>query len=191
MRRRVQSYRSPRECFALVRYTADGTTDWAFGTAGLSLECFDAGSDSRPKSLALQADGKLVAAGTQFGGGGILVARYDSAGRLDTGFGAGGSVTSAAVGLAAAEAGAAVIQPADGKIVVGGGSGEPDSDFALVRYDASGALDESFGTGGKVVTDLGALEYLTALELQPDGKIVAAGYSFVPFGSGSFALVRL
>jgi uncharacterized delta-60 repeat protein len=63
----------------------------------------------------------------------------------------------------------------------------PDGDFALVRYDADGDLDSTFGSGGKVLTDFGRDETASAgLALQPDGKIVAAGSS----GYHAFALAR-
>ena len=75
-----------------------------------------------------------------------------ASGMLDTTFGSGGKVITA-VGL---EDGATsmVIQP-DGKIIVAGGSGTIENlDFALVRYNTDGSLDNSFGTGGKVLFSL-------------------------------------
>jgi len=81
---------------------------------------------------------------------------------------------------------AMAIQP-DGKIVVAGAS---NSAFALVRYNTDGSLDSTFGSGGKVLTPIGGgNEGATAVAIQPDGKIVAAGYS----NNGTnvvFALVR-
>ncbi len=54
---------------------------------------------------------------------------------------------------------------------------------------APGDLDPTFGSGGKVTTDFGRSEFASALVLQPDGKIVVAGQSFVlGTGSDSFAL---
>jgi uncharacterized delta-60 repeat protein len=62
---------------------------------------------------------------------------------------------------------------AAGQAFTGSGS---SWDFALARYRASGALDKSFGAGGKVTTDFaGGGDTLAALALQPDGKLVAAG----------------
>src|SRR5437867_3015943 len=58
---------------------------------------------------------------------------------------------------------------ADGKIVVVGTSG---NDFAIARYNADGTLDTTFGSGGKITTDLGATEGAFAVIIQPDGKIV-------------------
>ena len=110
-------------------------------------------------------------------------------GDLDTTFGTGGKVTTA-IGSDTDQALSVAIQ-SDGKIVAAGNSNNGnDYDFALVRYDANGSLDTSFGTGGKVTTDFGsANDFARSVAIQSDGKIVVAGYS----NNGSnddFALVR-
>jgi uncharacterized delta-60 repeat protein len=67
----------------------------------------------------------------------------------------------------------------DGKIVISAGASNPATgmrDYALARLRADGTLDASFGTGGKVITDFGADDAPFRLLIQPDGKIVAAGY---------------
>jgi len=81
---------------------------------------------------------------------------------------------------------ALAVQP-DGKIVMTGFSNNgSNADFALVRYTSSGALDPTFGSGGKVITPVGSGDDSgEAVALQSDGKIVVAGYS-----NGDFALVR-
>ena len=67
----------------------------------------------------------------------------------------------------------------DGKLVVGGRTGEyPFFNFGVARYSGDGQLDQSFGTGGKVATDLGSTDDGYALALQGDGKIVLAGIAF-------------
>ena len=92
---------------------------------------------------------------------------------LDSGFGAGGLVTTNLGGSVDTQAGGFVVQP-DGKIVVASRL-SLGTDFILARYTSDGALDASFGAGGIVTTDLGALDIPKALLFQPDGKIVAAG----------------
>ena len=70
------------------------------------------------------------------------------------------------------------LQP-DGKLVVAGyGGGASDYDFVLARYLPDGSLDTGFGTGGKVITDFGFSESAHSITLQPDGKLVVAGYSY-------------
>ena len=69
-----------------------------------------------------------------------------------------------------------------------------DTDFALVRYDSAGVPDQTFGTGGTVLTEFaGGIDQAYALARQADGKIVAAGYASRTSASGGdteFALAR-
>ena len=111
-------------------------------------------------------------------------------GVLDPSFGAGGKVTTA-IGAGSDDAEALALQP-DGKIVVAGTSSGAfnNLDFAVARYNPNGSLDPTFGAGGKVTTAIGtANDGVRGVVLQPDGKIVAAGFS-VGGGSLDFALVR-
>ena len=173
--------------FALTRFEADGRLDRSFGRGGTVATRF--GKGSAAKALVLQPDGKLVAAGFSGPAGSrrFALARYDASGRLDPSFGSGGTVTTA-IGRDAV-AYAAVLQP-DGKLVAAGFSGLGKSRrFALARYDASGRLDPSFGSGGTVTTAIGRDAVAYAAVLQPDGKLVAAGSADLRPGS-AFALAR-
>jgi uncharacterized delta-60 repeat protein len=64
--------------------------------------------------------------------------------------------------------------------------------LSLVRHSAGapGTLDPTFGTGGRVMSEFGALEAATALIVQPDGKLVVAGFSITDGGNSQFLLVR-
>ncbi len=180
------------EHFALARYLPDGTLDATFGIGGKVITDF--GGPSGASALALQADGKIVVAGTRFGGFcpspvlDFAVARYLPNGQLDASFGSQGKVTTDFGGTCDV-ASALAVQP-DGKIVVAGThhlSGSTSSDFALARYNPDGSLDATFGDGGKVTTHFsGAFDSGSGVAVQADGKIVAAGYS----GSNDFALAR-
>jgi uncharacterized delta-60 repeat protein len=114
-------------------------------------------------------------------------------GDLDPTSGLGGTVITDFDFLA--EAFALVLQP-DGKLVAAGDSCMVEDcrricDFALARYLPDGRLDPTFGVGGQVTTDFGGSDTASALILQPDGKLVAAGSSVDPSnGSGDFALAR-
>ena len=82
---------------------------------------------------------------------------------------------------------------ADGKIVAAGHAFVSTNDFALVRYNADGTLDASFGIAGKVTTDFGNRDIAFAVATQADGQIVAAGSSEVTVSNrdfGAFALAR-
>jgi len=79
----------------------------------------------------------------------------------------------------------------DGKIVAGGRTGDyPAFDLALVRYTSLGALDASFGAGGKVTTNLGNQEQGYAVALDAKGKIVLAGISFANGHDFDMAVAR-
>jgi len=175
--------------FALARYNPDGSLDSSFGLGGKVST--DWGGDDAIFSVALQPDGKIVAAGDSLTSrADFVLARYSPGGSLDSSFGAGGKVTTDFGGVGG-RANAVILQP-DGKIVAAGLSAYATNPaaFALARYNTDGSLDSSFGTGGKVTTSFGGLygDLANALVLQPDGKIVAAGTDEAT--SWDFALAR-
>lgn len=167
--------------FALARYNADGSLDRNFSGDGKLMVDFGGGRDDFAADVAVQADGKILVAGTVHTGlvTEFALARYHSNGTLDTGFGVNGLVTSK-VGSSSATAASLVIQ-SDGRIVVGGTASTGDSDFALVRYNSNGTLDTSFNGSGIQLTDTPFADkanVLNSILLQPDGRIVAAGYTY-------------
>jgi uncharacterized delta-60 repeat protein len=170
--------------FALARYNPDGSLDTSFGSSGQVTTDF--GTTDLASGVALQADGKIVVAGSS--GGNFALARYHADGSLDSSFGSGGKVTTSS-GSAAV-----VALQTDGKILVAGRSVGAGDDFALLRYNADGSLDSSFGSGGKVATDFGSGESASGLALQADGRIVVVGSRsanpFIPALVPSFALAR-
>ena len=102
---------------------------------------------------------------------------------LDSSFGGDGRVTTDFAGMDFV--GDLAIQ-ADGKVVAVGSAGSSFSsrDFAVARYTSSGDLDDTFSGDGLVVTDLPGTSFASAVEVQSDGKIVAAG------SGGGAAVVR-
>ena len=181
--------------FALVRYNTDGSPDAGFGTNGIVTTDVPTGRDDSAFAVGIQADGKIVVAGPTANVSlfDFALVRYNSDGTLDTSFGAGGVVTTDVTIGEGDFALALSIQP-DGKIVVGGPTfNGANDDFALVRYNANGSLDTSFGSGGIVKTDVtaGQNDDAYALAIQSDGKIVAGGYSNnLNTNMANFALVR-
>ena len=136
--------------------------------------------------MAVQPDGKIVAVGRSYyySGSDIVLARYNTDGSLDAGFGAGGKVTTNISTYS--EAFALAVQP-DGRILVAGYGGYATSDFALIRYTAQGILDGSFGVGGVALTDFGGTQDIAyTLSVLTDGKILVAG-TVTP---GGLVLVR-
>jgi uncharacterized delta-60 repeat protein len=173
--------------FALTRYNTDGSLDAGFGTGGIVTSDLGSGLDIA-RSVVIQSDGKIVAAGDVNGGTRIALVRYNTDGSFDAGFGTGGVVVTD-IGTVHNEAYSIALQ-SDGKIVLAGFSGNgADYDFALARYNTDGSLDPGFGTAGIVTTAIGTghdLAYCVAI--QPDGKIVAAG--FTAASGNKYALVR-
>lgn len=167
------------ERFAIVRYNTNGTLDASFGSGGKQIIVYGAG-DGELESLAIQTDGKIVIAGHYDNGGDrdIYVGRINQFG-MDNSFGTNGNVTYD-FGSGDDEVWTLALQN-DGKIVVAGNvSNGSDKDFGLLRYDASGVLDNTFGTAGAVITELGANidDYPLQAIMQPDNKILVAGVQF-------------
>jgi uncharacterized delta-60 repeat protein len=188
----IASLRSDYD-FALVRYTTAGGLDTTFGGDGVVTTPIGSRADYA-KAVAIQADGKIVAAGYGFiasvtAGNDFALARYTSGGALDTTLGGDGIVTTR-IGSSHDVAESVAIQPG-GKIVLAGHSIIGSSrDFALARYTSGGALDSTFGGDGIVITRIGSShDAAEAVAIQPDGKIVVAGLSTIG-SSRDFALAR-
>jgi uncharacterized delta-60 repeat protein len=185
--------------FKVVRYNTNGSLDRSFGSGGIVTTTFPEGSYA--SDVALQADGKIIAAGTVFtafdpgeqSNTDFALARYNADGTPDTTFGAGGQVSTDFDGLED-DAFSVLIQP-DGKIIAVGSANDPASfyDFAAVRYLSNGTIDTTFGVGGKVQTDFGDQNFDRARSaaLQADGRIVAAGFAISQNGGvQNFAVAR-
>ncbi|HEX8370596.1 MAG TPA: FG-GAP-like repeat-containing protein, partial [Pyrinomonadaceae bacterium] len=177
--------------FVILRFNADGSLDSSFADGGVFRYAFSPVTD-RLYGIALQPDGKIVAAGQAYlgvvngsGDTAFAVLRLNPDGTFDGTFGNNGIVTTNFF-TSLDQATEVAIQP-DGKIVAsgwvtqGGDNNGVAYDFALVRYNPNGSLDASFGNGGIVFTDFnGRGDLAQTSVLQPDGKIVLAGWVTVP-----------
>lgn len=158
----------------------------------------DFGGKDAAFALARQPDGRIVVVGQS--GSDIAVARYNPEFTLDNTFGTGGKVLT---DLGGSEAAYAVAVQPDGGIVVAGKTSRvippdpnPQADVAVVRYNANGQLDPTFGTGGRVVLGFGAPEgpaedEARGVAVQPGGQIVIVGKSDGPGGATGWLLTRL
>jgi len=168
---------------AIVRYNPDGTPDSTFNGNGI-LIIPGVNIDLNFYAVAIQADGKIVAggyAGISPSTNNFMIARFLTDGAPDSTFGVNGMLVSP-FGTQGSEVTSLLIQP-DGKIIAGGYSLNGNSDeFALARFDAAGNPDNSFGTAGKTNTVFGTNDGIYAMALQTDGKIVAAGTTFMTGG---------
>jgi uncharacterized delta-60 repeat protein len=186
---------------AVPAAAAPSDLDPSFGDGGFVLTEFASPavvepSHARASAIGVQADGKLVAAGSfndQFGNnGGFALARYTAGGAPDGTFGADGRVITGFPGFTNVQGQAMTLLP-DGGIVVGGTalSYATGDVFALARYTADGVLDPSFGSGGRVAEWLGNYTQggVKALARQTDGKLVAVG-TFDVAGSEAIGVAR-
>ena len=187
--------------FAVARYNSDGSLDTSFDGDGKLTTDFS-GLDDVATGLVLQPNGRIIvvgyadSVGDAFGNNrDFALVRYNSNGSLDTTFDGDGKLTTdfPALGVFGEEFGYAIALQSDGKIVVAGitiNITRDDYDFALARYNTSGTLDTSFDDNGRVSTDfIAAADTATSVVIQPDGKIVVAGYTDA-LGTKDFALVR-
>ena len=163
--------------FCLARYLASGALDMSLNSTGTVITTIGSGNDVA-RGVALQPDGKIVLAGYCSNGtsSDFCLARYLPSGTLDVSFNGSGTVITP-IGVGDDYAISLALQP-DGKIIVAGVcSNGANSDFCLARYLANGTFDTSFNSTGKVITPIGSSDdYGYSVALQPDGKIVVAGY---------------
>jgi len=164
--------------FFTVQTIADaaGVVDRTFGTDGTATTVV--GSNLQPKKVKIQADGKILALGTIGSGAAqnTVLARYNSDGTLDTGFGSGGIVI-AALSTDTESANDLAFQ-SDGKIIVVGNFYSPETqstDFFAARFNQNGALDTSFGNEGIATVNQSSTDNFNAVAVQPDNKIIAVG----------------
>jgi uncharacterized delta-60 repeat protein len=184
--------------FELVRYNPNGSLDSSFGNGGIVTTTFPQGSYAF--DVALQPDGKIIAAGTVFvdfdpgeqSDTDFALARYNPDGTPDATFGNGGQVSTDFVGFE--DDAFSVLIQSDGKIVAVGSANDPATfyDFAAARYLSNGTIDTTFGVGGRVRTDFGdqGFDRARSAALQPDGRIVAAGFETHNGGLQNFAVAR-
>jgi uncharacterized delta-60 repeat protein len=185
--------------FKVARYNPDGSLDTSFGDGGIVTTIFPEGSYAF--DVGLQADGKIIAAGTVFvdfnpgesSNTDFALARYNPDGTPDATFGDAGQVSTDFLGLE--DDAFSILIQSDGKIVAVGSANDPATfyDFAAVRYLSNGTLDTTFGVAGKVHSDFGDQNFDRARSaaLQPDGRIVAAGFAISQNGGvQNFAVAR-
>ena len=172
-----------------------GTLDPTFGNGGVVTTSFPNGSAGVGSFE--QSNGDIVAvAQVDFvngAGTGIGLVRYTSTGALDNTFGTDGITNTSFAGFIFTPFGFAV--QTNGDILVAGEaiSSAGGIEFGLARYTSNGILDPTFGNGGLVTTLVGTrVDVPTAMLLQPNGKIVMAGFEVAQEGiaPGKMSMVR-
>jgi uncharacterized delta-60 repeat protein len=195
--------------YALVRYNSDGSLDNSFSGDGiLNVNIFNqpdlgVGFSQAPErcSVSLQADGKILLAGNSYNessGEDFALVRYNADGSLDSSFNGDGMLTTdIGPNRLNGDSLKSMTLQADGKILLAGTSEEPgtyETAFTLVRYNSDGSLDNTFSGDGILTTSIGAYidysDYAESVAVQPDGKILLAGWVDNSGYSSNFALVR-
>ncbi len=167
----------------LLRYESNGSLDATFGVGGSVLADFGGAIGQILNAVAIADDGKIVTVGNSkqitsgFNG---TVARFDRDGSIDATFATGGAMILRQFGNVSGLGGVAVQH--DGRIVVGGGgTADPQSPLntgMVLRFNADGSSDATFGTGGLVfvpVAPSGTQSGLDGIKIDRCGRIVAAG----------------
>ena len=177
--------------FSLICLDANGKLDETFNGGGKAT--FDLGGYDVGNSVTVQADGMILVAGyttdnnnaSQFS-----VIRLDTNGQLDTSFGIGGKLL---VNIGGIEDIGTSVTVHDGKILIAGTSyNGHDNDFAIIRLNSDGTLDNTFSLNGKATFDLGGgnNDAVSSVTVQADGKILITGTSFNG-SNDDFSLIRL
>ena len=175
--------------FLLIRFLPDGTYDHSFGQFGIVVTSLPGASMEEAYTVAVQPDGKILVAGVSvLGNHDLAMVRYLPNGNVDTSFGANGVVT-----VDDAEAHEVLLQP-DGKILVAGftQSTTTANDVAVFRFHADGSPDLTFGVNGLATVPANPTDddAAFAMALQPDGKIVTAGYTYTQLTYADNLIVR-
>lgn len=182
--------------FALVRYNPNGSLDTSFGVGGKVRTSFSEVGSAYANSIVIQPDGRIIAVGSEtnydYGNADLALARYNSDGSLDNSFDSDGLVTT---DLGRSESANSIALQGDGRIVLAGETRSyvvgDQSDFVVARYNANGSIDGSFGTNGSVTTSFLNADVASAVAIQADGKIVAAGHGYTEYYVNSdLALAR-
>jgi uncharacterized delta-60 repeat protein len=190
--------------FVMVRYNTDGSPDQTFGTGGI-VTTFEA-NPSGPFAVALEANGDIVVAGSatdpNTGNEDFALAEYlpgtsspifrsgpafleprglqSGSGSLNPNFGTGGVVSS---NFGGNDLATGIATQADGKIVAVANDYSADfstSQLAVARYNTDGSLDQNFGSGGFVLTAIGASDFYGSAVIQRNGKIDVAAVEVDP-----------
>lgn len=171
----------------MIRYLSNGSLDTSFGTAGVVHNTFPASVSIPIRAFKILSDGRVMVASTDISST-LRLARFTSAGALDTSFGTGGVASAPGFGNTTD----IEVQP-DGKIIVAGVTATGYKDFAVARFNSTGSLDTTFDSDGVAEIAFGPYDDVPFdVAVQPDGKILIAGLKeIVHLGDSDFAVARL
>jgi uncharacterized delta-60 repeat protein len=175
--------------FIAARFDTSGKFDLSFGDKGVRVT--DAGSETDVlSSVAIQANGKIVAGG-QTSRGGInqfAMIRYDKDGTIDSSYGSQGLVITNFGGACNINS---IALQTDNKVVAAGTfNNGSTTDFAIARYLKNGALDTTFNENGEVTSNFGNSDNAISVAIDTTGKIIVGGYYTDPSDNSHFEIAR-
>ena len=171
----------------VARLLPDGTRDNGFGVTG--TQTLEYGGDDGLQDVLVQPDLKIVTVGQGGAGNDLVVTRLIATGLPDAAFNGSGSVP---FDFGAIETGQAVVRQPDGKILAAGNTSASQQAPVVVRLNANGTPDTSFDGDGRLTVQGPPGNSMKDMVLQPDGKIVLAGFISSDFGGGGdFRVTRL
>ncbi len=163
----------------IVRLKNNGTVDPTFHSTGRLM--VDMGGTDAARAVVSLNDGSVLVAGDATAGG--YVAHYTNAGLPNTGWDGDGRRTALPMIVRS------LVAQADGSVYVGGSTPSSPADWRIMRLNADGSTDTAFGGTDGLTIDVGGHDAVTAMVLQPDGKVVATGFGKGAAGHGQ-TLVR-
>ena len=185
----IDTLKSEDEDFILIRLNQDGKLDSTFGASGIVVKDIG-GLIERAYEVLIQSDGKILVTGNgwndQIVGPLNGIVRFETNGQLDTTFGNQGIKVLYEPFIVHTM----VLQP-NGKILIGGTNLGPLGDFEIRRFESDGTVDNTFGDGGKVHTNLsGQSDYLDGISVEPDGRIFVSGGANLTGSTTDLAFAR-
>lgn len=170
---------------AVARYNTDGSPDTSFGTAG-KVHFATPFVKSFTNDIKVQPDGKIILGGYQWNNstGDFVLARLNSDGSLDNGFGTNGiSILDSGF----SETARSIYLLDDGKILI---AGDSDDQFAIAKSNSNGSIDTTFGTNGWVRTSFPIWGYANNIDVSQSGQILLTGMAFDTGGDWKIALAK-
>ena len=167
----------------LARFNSNGSLDTTFGTGGFAaIPATGSFQATGLRDVAVQPDGKILVGGSAFtnppAAFGFGLFRLNLDGSLDTSFGADGAVVTVFQGASQPTA-RGIALSTNGKIALGGvgfsETGPAVTKLLVALYNNDGSLDQTFGAGGRVITDSLENSGIEAIAFQADGKLLVGG----------------
>jgi uncharacterized delta-60 repeat protein len=196
----LSSYYTFGSELVLIKLNANGTRSTGFGTNGVATVNATDSYDPTYTHIEIQADGKLLVGGNPYrytnltGLNNFVLIRINANGTLDNTYGTNGKLELDAGPAPEDDFGSMELQP-DGKVVVCG-TGQNDLQFLYtytLRITPNGTLDASYGTNGYQYLNASANGFgsVGRIALQPDGKVLIAGFAKNTSGNYDITAVRL